>query len=161
MSPRALVPLLLCACIDLDLDADLEGPRLVGGDLLRTLGGPSAGPGLQRFPIDLLRVEADGRAWTAVAHVIAAGPLTMGWRGPVLAVMNADRRGAWDVAPRAHPNDGRADVVDQCVSIEEQRKVGRVLGQDLRAARGRVDFRDRRGLLAIGHCTLQGPAHGV
>ena len=26
--------------------------------------------------------------------------------------MNVDRLGRWDVAPRAHPNDGRADVVE-------------------------------------------------
>ncbi len=26
--------------------------------------------------------------------------------------MNTDRLGRWDVAPRAHPNDGRADVVE-------------------------------------------------
>ena len=26
--------------------------------------------------------------------------------------MNTDHRGPWDVAPRAHPNDGRADVVE-------------------------------------------------
>jgi hypothetical protein len=26
--------------------------------------------------------------------------------------MNVDRLGRWDVAPRAHPNDGRADAVE-------------------------------------------------
>ena len=26
--------------------------------------------------------------------------------------MNVDRLGHWDVAPRAHPNDGRVDVVE-------------------------------------------------
>ena len=26
--------------------------------------------------------------------------------------MNVDRLGRWDAAPRAHPNDGRADVVE-------------------------------------------------
>jgi diacylglycerol kinase family enzyme len=26
--------------------------------------------------------------------------------------MNVDSLGRWDVAPRAHPNDGRADVID-------------------------------------------------
>ncbi len=107
--------------VDVASDADLaariergeERPmRLVGGDLLRTLGGRSTGPGLQRVPIDVLRVDADGRRTTAVAHVVARDRRWAGWRGPVVAVMNTDHRGPWDVAPRAHPNDGRADVVE-------------------------------------------------
>ena len=61
------------------------------------------------FPVDLLRVEADGRAFVAIAHVVARRSW---WRGPILAVMNVDRLGRWDAAPRAHPNDGRADVVE-------------------------------------------------
>ena len=46
----------------LDARRPPAGPRCVGGDLLRTLGGPStAATGAARFPIDVLRVEADGR----------------------------------------------------------------------------------------------------
>jgi hypothetical protein len=81
--------------------------RVLGGDLLRSLGGRS--PGGWRFPIDVLRVTADGRELLAVAHVVARG--RSWWSGGVLAVMNVDHLGRWDVAPRAHPNDGRADVV--------------------------------------------------
>ena len=87
--------------------------RVVGGDLLRTLGGPSSGPGLQRLPIDVLRLIADGRQFVAVAHAVARrGGKTGWWRGPITAVMNADRIGRWEVAPRAHPNDGRAEIVE-------------------------------------------------
>jgi hypothetical protein len=88
--------------------------RLVGGDLLRTLGGPSSsGPGLQRLPIDVLRVMADGRQFVAVAHVVARrGGIFGWWRGPILAAMNADRIGRWNVAPQAHPNDGRAEIIE-------------------------------------------------
>ena len=107
--------------VDVAGDADLaahvarrdpRAVRLVDGDLLRTLGGRSVGPQLQRFPIDVLHVEADGRVLTAVAHVIVHDRRWHGWRGPIIAVMNADRRGRWDIAPRAHPNDGRVDVVE-------------------------------------------------
>ena len=62
-----------------------------------------------RFPVDLLRVEADGRSFTAIAHVLVRRSW---WRGPIVALMNADHLGRWDVAPRAHPNDGLADVID-------------------------------------------------
>jgi hypothetical protein len=68
MSPRALGPaVLLCACIDLDLDADLEGPRLVGGDLPgpRTVEVPVAGPLVLRFsePIDPAQLHVALVAW--------------------------------------------------------------------------------------------------
>ncbi len=83
--------------------------RLCGGDLWATLGAQTRDTTVVRFPVDLLHVEADGRSLTAVAHVVAR---TSWWRGPLLAVMNADHLGRWDVAPRAHPNDGYADVVE-------------------------------------------------
>ena len=107
---------------DAEVVAHLEGGddrpmRLVGGDLLRTLGGPSTGERLQQFPIDVLRVEADGRRFAAIAHVVARDRRWAGWRGPIVAVMNVDRHGRWDVAPRAHPNDGRADVVEVDASM--------------------------------------------
>jgi hypothetical protein len=83
--------------------------RLRGGDLLTTVGGASTGTELRRLPIDVLRVDSDAGPATAVAHVVARRSW---WRGPVVVVMNVDRLGDWDVAPRAHPNDGRADVVE-------------------------------------------------
>jgi diacylglycerol kinase family enzyme len=65
------------------------------------------------LPIDVIDVTADGRRLTAVAHVVARRRGRAGWwRGPIIAVMNVDHRGPWDVAPRAHPNDGWLDVVE-------------------------------------------------
>jgi hypothetical protein len=94
-----------------------EGDRwpivLRGGDLHRTLGEPAPGDDVLRVPIDLLRVTTDGDEYVAAAHVVVRRPGPLGWwRGPVVAVMNAEHLGRWDVAPRAHPNDGRADVVE-------------------------------------------------
>ena len=57
-----------------------------------------------------MTVVADDRRITGVAHVVARGRTW--WRGPIVAVMNAEHIGAWDVAPRAHPNDGQLDVVE-------------------------------------------------
>lgn len=83
-----------------------------GGDLHRSLGSP-VGPATRRLPIDVIRVTADGADAIAVAHVVLRrrGPLGW-WRGPIVAVMNVDHVGSWDVAPRAHPNDGRLDIVE-------------------------------------------------
>lgn len=84
-----------------------------GGDLHRTVGAPrSMGPTLHRLPIDVLDVTTDSGNHLAVAHVVVRRRGWWGWwRGPVVAVCNVDHLGAWYVAPRAHPNDGRCDVV--------------------------------------------------
>ncbi len=69
--------------------------RLVGGDLLATLGGSSSGRLLRRVPIDVMTVVADDRRITAVAHVVARGRIV---------VAGADRRRH---ERRAHRRVGR------------------------------------------------------
>lgn len=84
---------------------------LAGGDLARTMGGGAPGrfPGVvTEAPVDLLRVEVDGRTTWALAHVVAR---RQWWRGEVLFAMNAQFLGRFDVAPRSHPNDGKVDVL--------------------------------------------------
>ncbi len=109
-APAELVDVTSDAALAARLARGDHGPlRVRSGDLLATVGSPASGATVRRLPIDVLRVEADGTTWRAVAHVVARRSW---WRGPVLAVMNVDRLGRWDVAPRAHPNDGRADVVE-------------------------------------------------
>lgn len=97
-----------------------------GGDLARTLGVVSDRTTLNELPIDLLEVRLDGatESHTACAHVIARSPWMRGgwWRGPVLAVMNAEFLGEFDVAPRGHPNDGRVETfeADASMSIRQR-----------------------------------------
>lgn len=92
---------------------------LVGGDLMRAVGGAGR---RERFsgdvailPIDVVRIEADDarepagtRTGWFVAHAVAR---RRWWRGEIVAAMNAQHLGNWDVAPRSHPNDGRVDLV--------------------------------------------------
>jgi YegS C-terminal NAD kinase beta sandwich-like domain len=84
---------------------------LAGGDLARTMAG--GGPdqfqsGATRLPLDLVRVEAEGATTWSVAHVVARRSW---WRGEVVLAMTAQYLGDADVAPRAHPNDGKVDVL--------------------------------------------------
>lgn len=86
-----------------------------GGDLFRTMGSRQVADRseLRAFPVDLMDVSLDGGAPTvAVAHVVARLPASRGgaWRGPILAIMNAEFMGGYDVAPRGHPNDGRVET---------------------------------------------------
>ncbi|HEX7131836.1 MAG TPA: hypothetical protein VF228_04640 [Iamia sp.] len=87
---------------------------LLGGDLARTLGGRGGDPARLResgtlATVDLGVAVLDGDRHPFVAHLVARRSW---WRGRVVAVMNAQFLGAWDVAPRAHPGDGRLDVLD-------------------------------------------------
>lgn len=90
---------------------------LTGGDLCRTLGGPATLS--TTFPLDIGAVLLDGKLHWFVAHLVARTPL---WSRAVFA-MNAQFRGAWNVAPRGHPNDGLLEVVEARLSLTDRLKV--------------------------------------
>jgi len=79
------------------------------GDLHRSLGSPRPRRRMQRLPVDLLTCRIGEHTAVAVAHVVIRSSW---WRGPIIAAMNVDHVGHWNVAPRAHPNDGRVDVIE-------------------------------------------------
>jgi hypothetical protein len=87
---------------------------LIGGDLWRAMGEPGGGePRLRSndariYPCDLGVAVLDDVEHIFVAHLFARRSW---WRGQVVAAMNSEFRGAWLVAPRAHPNDGVLDHV--------------------------------------------------
>jgi hypothetical protein len=102
---------------------------LLGGDLCRTLGGRGDrarlhGPDAMRLPVDLGSVLIDGRQHWFVAHLIARRSW---WRGPVVAVMNAQWLGRWNVAPRGHPDDAMLDVLEGDPSLDDRLKARRRL----------------------------------
>ena len=114
---------------------------MTGGDLLAALGGPSHGPLVNRYSVDLLRVRADEADFVALAHVVARGRTL--WRGPISAVLNADRLGRWDAAPRAHPGDGRFDIVEVDAAMSGAGAVAGVAAAPDRHARAAPAHPDR------------------
>ena len=101
---------------------------ILGGDLCRTLGGRGEETRLRSadavtFPIDLGTVEVDGAPRTFVSHVVIRNRT---WTRAVVA-MNASWIGTWNVAPRAHPNDGRLDVYEAHLSAGDLLAVRRRL----------------------------------
>ncbi len=122
-APGALPPGAPIAATDRELarlarDGTLRVVGLIGGDIWRAVGAPAggaarlAGADAHRAPVDLLSVTANGRTFTASAHVLAR-PLWRrgGWlRGDAVLIANAEWVGEWKVAPAAHPNDGWAHV---------------------------------------------------
>lgn len=117
---------------------------LLGGDLMRAVGGTGderrlADP-VPLLPTDVVRVTADGRTLWAVAHVVARRSW---WRGQVVAAMNGQYLGTWDVAPRAHPNDGRVDVVvvAAAMGLRERVRARRRLGAGTHLPHPAIDVR--------------------
>lgn len=102
---------------------------LLGGDLCRTLSGPGSEPRLhseeaRRYPVDVGHAVVNGESHVFVAHVIARRSW---WWGRVIAVMNAQWLGAWDLGPRSHPNDGVVDISDGSLSFGDRLKARRRL----------------------------------
>lgn len=97
---------------------------LLGGDLARTCGATGDEARLRSatamtLPCDLGEVLIDGRLELFVAHLVVRRSW---WRGPVVAAMNAEFLGRWDVAPRAHPNDGVLDVFEADLPLGDRWK---------------------------------------
>lgn len=97
---------------------------LLGGDLCRTLGGTGdegriRSPEAMRLPVDLGAVLLDGRLHWFLSHLVARHGW---WRGRILAAMNAEFVGPWDVAPKSHPNDGLLDIFDVSMSVGDRLK---------------------------------------
>lgn len=113
---------------------------LTGGDLARTLGTagrhrPADGPGAAtgalvqadmgaarpatgtRVQADMGAALVDGRLFWFAAHLVARRSW---WRGRVLVVANAAFMGKGNVAPRAHPGDGRLDVLDARLRLDDR-----------------------------------------
>jgi hypothetical protein len=97
---------------------------LLGGDLARTLGSTGDEARLRSssamtFTVDVGAALIDGRLHWFVAHLIARRSW---WRGRVVAVMNAQWLGRYDLGPRAHPGDGRVDVSDGDLTLSDRLK---------------------------------------
>ncbi len=103
---------------------------LLGGDLCTTLGGRGDEQRLRsgdaaRLTVDIGHVVLDdGEPQYFVAHLVAR---RRWWLGRTVAVMNAAWLGSWNVAPRAHPGDGRLDVIDSRLSFGDRIKARRRL----------------------------------
>lgn len=97
---------------------------LLGGDLCRTVGGRGDADRLRSeeattLPLDVGSVLIDGALHWFVAHLVARRGW---WQGRIVAVMNAEWIGGWDVAPRSHPNDGLLDIFDSNLSAGDRWK---------------------------------------
>jgi len=130
---RAVVPADVVVCTD-DAAAgavvaaargrpeDIAPVLLTGGDLHRTLGGgsgPTVGVGDEatRVSCDIGEVLLDGKLRWFVAHLVIGGPW---WARPTTVVANAAFWRSANVAPRAHPGDGKLDMVEARLALRQR-----------------------------------------
>lgn len=95
---------------------------VTGGDLHRCLGGragavATTGDEATWVTCDVGEALVDGVLRVFVSHVSVGGPFP--WR-PLTVITNPGRLGSWDVAPRAHPGDGRLDVVEMTPGLRQR-----------------------------------------
>lgn len=130
------------AALAVSIERDPGGDHAVtAGDLHRTLGSPTLGERrVLRLPIDVVHVETDRSRHLAVAHVVIR---RRWWRGRVVVVSNVDHLGEWNVAPRAHPNDGRLDLldVDPAMPLRARLQARRRLHAGLHVPHPQIDVR--------------------
>lgn len=116
---------------------------LLGGDLCKTLGGTGDEARLHSdnamtFTVDLGAALIDGRLHWFVAHLVARRR----WlRGRVVAAMNAQWLGEWDMGPRAHPNDGLLDVSDGNPSFPDRLRARKRLPTGTHLPHPLIDYR--------------------
>jgi len=96
-------------------------PPLVlrGGDLARTCGATGRREETRLLPCDLGAALLDGRLFWFVSSLVAGEALR---RGHSFAAMNAAWLGDWNLAPKAHPNDGLLDTLEMRLSMGQARE---------------------------------------
>lgn len=96
---------------------------LSGGDLARTLGirAPyDRSTPKHLVPVDAVHIELDdGSRYVSIAHVVL-GDLRR--NRSTAAIMNAAFIGTRNIAPRAHPGDGKVDVVQMDLDVGDRMK---------------------------------------
>jgi diacylglycerol kinase family enzyme len=118
---------------------------LEAGDLARTLGlrapyDPNSSKHL--VPVDALEVELDdGSVHLAIAHVVIG---SLRWRRGAVAIMNAAFIGTRNIAPRAHPGDGKVDVVHLDLDLSDRAKAWKRMATGTHVPHPNVTIRQRR-----------------
>jgi hypothetical protein len=119
---------------------------LTGGDLSRTLGGGRAlTPGMDatELAVDLGAALLDGKLHWFVAHLAAR----QSWlRGRIVIAANGAFLGSWNIAPRAHPGDGKLDIVDADPSLRDRLAARRRLASGTHVPHPDITIRRREAM---------------
>lgn len=113
-----------------DHPAEVLGPvGLLGGDLCRTLGGRGEEAGLRRPEAHTLPCDVGVATWDGGESVFVAHCVARPWRysGRWFVGMNAAWISDRNVAPKAHPGDGRLDILETSLSVPDRVKAARRL----------------------------------
>lgn len=127
------------------LETDTGTIGLEAGDLARTLGirapyDPASPKHL--VPIDAIEVELDdGSTHRGIAHAVFG---SLRWRRGAVAIMNAAFIGSRNIAPRAHPGDGKLDVVRLDLDLGDRTKAWKRMVTGTHVPHPDITIRQRR-----------------
>lgn len=101
--------------------------HLTGGSMALSLGYPRtlSDTEVRELPIDLLRVRYTTTDKTQHT-TMATNSVVMRhrwWLGKIVAITNGGYFGNWEIAPRAHPNDGVFDIVEVADSMSYRQRL--------------------------------------
>ena len=118
---------------------------LEDGDLARTLGihrPYERDTPKHVVPVDALHVLLDdGSEHTCVAHVVFGD---LRWHRRSVAIMNAAFIGTRNIAPRAHPGDGKADVVRLNLDLGDRPKAWKRMVTGTHVPHPGIEIRQRQ-----------------
>lgn len=113
---------------DRELAAAMGGAVVLrGGDVHRALGAPMGVPSDTTVAIDLIDVRVEGVSIAVAASYVLIGraPHRIGRLvGAWHVLTNAGFIGRYELAPRAHPGDGAADLFSVDSSMSLRQRVG-------------------------------------
>jgi diacylglycerol kinase family enzyme len=95
--------------------------------MFTTLGEPdikSIGDQAIRLPIDMMKIEIFTRANSRIQYFAASHVSSGHWLShDFVVITNTGRCGSYDIAPRAHPNDGTLDMMKLNTEMKLQQRV--------------------------------------
>ena len=113
---------------DRELAAAMGGAVVLrGGDVHRALGAPMGDPGDATVAVDLIEVRSEDITIAVAASYVLIGraPHRLGRLvGAWHVLTNAGFIGRYELAPRAHPGDGAADLFSVDASMSLRQRVG-------------------------------------
>lgn len=130
---------------------------LEAGDLARTLGirAPYDRTSSKHLvPVDAIEVELDdGSVYQCLAHTVVGN---VRWRRGTVALMNAAFLESRNIAPRAHPGDGKVDVVRLDLELADRMKAWKRMVTGTHVPHPGIEIRRRsEGLVELkGTCRV-------
>ncbi len=119
--------------------------KLLGGNLAKTLGAGGEASVGKKFKCDLGSVLIDGRLYWFVSNLAAVKSRWRGdktsWHKGFFLAMNSAWLGSLNLATRAHPADGKLDILAGKLKFRENREFRRRAKSGIHLPHSNINYR--------------------